>query len=420
MLSVEERFMIKDLHRKGVSISEIARRTGHDRKTIRSMVNEPLVPARPPRPPKERKIDAYADYLRQRIDDGVLNAHKLYMEIQALGYTGHERVVRAFVHPFRHSQASQATVRFETEPGQQAQVDWGHFGLIHHRGRQHRLYAFVMTLGWSRTMYLEFTVSADIAVFLRCHVHAWHYFGGVPRQVLHDNLKTAVLDRDAEGHVHFHPRYLDFADYYGFSPRACQPYRAQTKGKVENGVRYVRGNFWPGLSYRDLPDLNRQGRTWLDSVANVRIHGTTHVMPFERLPQENLPSIAGKPDYDTSLVTTRRSSRDCLVSYAGNYYSVPAAYVRQPLLLKHTEHDELVIFDEQGQEIARHVVAIGRHQRILVAAHYAGVLTTSHAPKRPKARQLEPTDPSLAMVVVAPEVEVRPLSVYDQMLEAAS
>src|SRR5947209_8839106 len=181
MLNVESRFMIKNLFDKGVSISEIARLTGHDRKTIRSVVSQPLVPPRTVRQPKPRKIDAYAAYLTRRIEEGVLNARKLYGEIQTQGYAGGVRQVRAFVHPLRQARPPQATVRFETEPGQQVQVDWGHFGLIQHQGRMRHLYAFVMTLGWSRTLYLEFTVSAEMSSFLRCHVHAFHYFGGAPR-----------------------------------------------------------------------------------------------------------------------------------------------------------------------------------------------------------------------------------------------
>ena len=123
---------------------------------------------------------------------------------------------------------------------------------------------------------------------------------------------------------HWHPKYLDFAAYYGFTPRACQPYRAQTKGKVEAGVHYVRINFWPGLSYTGLADLNQQAVSWLDTVANVRIHGTTGQVPFDRLPLEGLLPLLGKPDYDTALVSTRRSSADCFISYGGNFYSVPA------------------------------------------------------------------------------------------------
>ena len=178
MVQVEERFMIQELFRSGVSISEIARRTGGDRKTVRSVINGALMPAAKARPAKVRKIDPFATYLEKRIEQGVRNAEKLYQEIQVRGYTGKVRMVRQFVQPCRTPKQPAATVRFETEPGQQAQVDWDSFGMIDHFGRQRRLYAFVMTLGWSRAMYIEFTVSMDATWWLRCHLHAFHYFGG--------------------------------------------------------------------------------------------------------------------------------------------------------------------------------------------------------------------------------------------------
>jgi hypothetical protein len=325
--------------------------------------------------------------------------------------------VRRFVQPFREARRRQATVRFETPPGQQGQVDWGSFGLIEHQGRQRRLYGFVMTLGWSRTMYVEFTVSADIAWWLRCHQHAFAYFGGVPREMLHDNLKTAVLARSADGVIHWHPRYLDFAHAYGFSPRACQPYRAQTKGKVESGVRYVQGNFWCGLHFVDLADLNQQAQHWLDKVANVRVHGTIQAVPFERLPLEGLLPLTGKLAYDTSVVSYRQSTKDCLVSYQGNYYSVPAAYAQQQLLLKETEQGELLIFTLDGQALAQHRLAVTHQQRIIVASHYAGI-TFGAAPPSPAQARQQPLLPPPPLALDAPIVEIRPLQVYEQWLEA--
>jgi hypothetical protein len=307
-------------------------------------------------------------------------------------------------------------VRFETLPGEQAQVDWGHFGFIEHHGRRRKLYGFVMTLGWSRASYLEFTISADAAWWLRCHVHAFRYFGGAPRVVLHDNLKTAVLDRDADGTIRWNRRYLDFADYYGFAPRACRPYRAQTKGKVESGIRYVRGNFWPGLRFVDLADLNRQALDWLDFTANVRIHGTTGEVPFERLPLEHLQSLVGKPDYNTSLMVFRRATKDCFVSYDGNYYSVPSEYARKTLKLKETEEGQLIVLNPQDHEIARHRVRNGHNQRIAVAAHYENIGSGSRPARRPMAIQVLSPE-GLASQPAAPEVEARPLCWYDQVLE---
>jgi len=415
MVRVEERFMIQELFRNGVSISEIARRTGRDRKTVRSVINGPFMPAVKARPPRVRKIDPFVAYLEKRIEQGVLNAEKLYQEIRARGYSGKVRMVRQFVQPRRTPKQPTATVRFETEPGQQAQVDWGSFGTIDHFGRQRRLYAFVMTLGWSRAMYIEFTVAMDETWWLRCHLHAFHYFGGVPHEVLHDNLKTAVLERTADGIVHWHPRYLDFARYYGFSPRACQPYRAQTKGKVESGVKYVRGNFWPGLFFDDLADLNRQGWGWLDNVANVRVHGTTGQVPFVRLAQEALQPLAGKPDYDTSLVCYSRSTKDCLVSYEGNCYSVPASHARQRLLLKETEQGELGIYTPNGAELARHALITGHGQQSVIAGHYPFLRVNLPVKQRPGAIQA-----GTRLMPDAPPVEKRALRQYEAWAEVTA
>lgn len=419
MVSVEERFMIKELHRQGVSISEIARRTGHDRKTIRAIINGPVVPAVNKRRAKARKLDPFIPYLEKRIAQGVLNAEKLYQELLPMGYKGKARTVRAFVQPYRQPAAMPATVRFETEPGEQAQVDWGHFGHIEHHGRRRPLYAFVLTLGWSRAMYLAFTVSADAAWFLRCHLHAFHYLGGIPREVLHDNLKTAVLDRGRDGRIHWNPRYLDFAHYYGFTPRACWPRRPQTKGKVESGIKYVRGNFWPGLQVTGLDELNGQALGWLNNIANVRIHGTTNEIPFARLPHEGLASLVGKADYDTSVHSYRRSSPDCLVSYQGNFYSVPAAYVRQRLLVKETESEELLIYTADGQEIAHHRLSHGHRQRIVVPAHYHGIFPDPRRALAPAEKKTIAPRPEVNLID-APPVEMRPLHYYEQVLEVTA
>jgi len=418
MLKVEERVMIKDQYRRGVTISDIARETGHDRKTIRAIVKGPTIPPRK-RKGRAKKLDPFVPYLEKRIEEGVLNCNKLLEEIQKRGYQGGKSLLKTFVQPYRQARRPEATVRFETEPGEQAQVDWAHFGYIEHRGRRRKLYAFVMTLGWSRASYLEFTVSIDAAWWLRCHLHAFHYFGGMPRVILHDNLKTSVLGREADGRIVWNVRYLDFADYYGFTPRACRPYRAQTKGKVESGVRYVRGNFWPGLRFIDLLDLNRQAWDWLDNTANLRVHGTTGEVPFDRLPLEGLLPLDGKPDYDTCLIGFRRSSKDCFVSYDGNYYSVPADYARKTLQVKETEDSQLIVSDAQDGEIARHRLAEGRNLRVAVSTHYAPLRCGSRPVRRRGAIQV-PAPPSEPFLPAAPEVETRPLAWYDQILEVAS
>jgi len=419
MLALEERFMIREMYRKGVSISEIARQTGRDRKTIRQVVNAPdLLPPRHPRQVKTCKIDPYVPYLEQRMAEGVLNARKLYGEILTQGYPGKESKVREFVHERRPEKEPLGSVRFETAPGEQGQVDWGSFGFIMHHGRSYRLYAFVMTLGWSRACYVHFTISSDTTWFIRCHLHAFTYLGGVPKRLLYDNLKSVVLGRDAEDVVHWNPRFLDFADLAGFAPQACKPYRPQTKGKVENGVKYVRGNFWPGLHFRDLDDLNAQALTWLNTTANPRVHGTTGEVPFTRLRSEGLQPADKALGYDTSVRTTRRSSKDCFISYYGNLYSVPAAYARKTLQIKITEAEELVICSEVGQELARHRILLGQQERSVQTEHYQGlgipVLRVEQASAVQEIRLADRT-----MFWDAPVVEVRPLAVYDQLLGEA-
>jgi transposase len=349
--------------------------------------------------------------------EGVYNTRKLLRELQARGYSGGLTQVILYVQPYRPQRDEQAVVRFETEPGEQAQVDWGYFGTIEHEGRQRKLYAFVMTLCWSRAMYVEFTVNGNTDWFIRCHQHAFEYLGGVPQEVLHDNLKSAVTARDGQGRVIWNERYLDFATYSGFTPRPCRPYRAQTKGKVERGIRYVRQNFWCGLHFLDLADLNRQAQEWLNVVANPRVHGTTGEIPFERLSLEPLQPLPAQR-FDTSIKTQRYASRDCLVSYEGSFYSVPAIWAQHMLLVKETEDRQILIFNAFGEKIAEHRKLLGRHKRSVVDAHYAGLPVLA---RRHQVRSQGFQFPSMASRLdwdpSAPQVETRPLSIYGLLSE---
>ena len=220
MLQAEERFMLKELYRRGVSICEIARRTGRDRKTVRAALTRTVLAPRRAPPPRPSKLDPYAAYLEGRVAEGVRNAQMLFREIRAQGCPGEKTLGRSFVQPLRPARPPAATVRFETAPGEQAQVDWAHFGMLEHRGRLRKRYAFLYTLSWSRALYLEFTVSTQRAAFLRCHVHAFRALGGVPRRLLFDNLKTAVVDRDPVG---YRPRSCHVAPPASNPPRPAAP-----------------------------------------------------------------------------------------------------------------------------------------------------------------------------------------------------
>jgi transposase len=394
---------MKGQYRKGVSISEIARQTGRDRKTIRKAVtgaSQPSGKKRQRRARAVRKIDRFERYLKQRMNEGVYNTRKLYRELRERGYTGGLTQVIVYVQPYRPRHTESVVMRFETEPGQQAQVDWGYFGTMEHEGRQRKLYVFVMTLCWSRAMYVEFTVNSTTDGFIRGHQHAFEYFGGVPHEVLHDNLKSAVISRDGAGRIVWNERYLDFATYSGFAPHPCRPYRAQTKGKVERGIGYVRQNFWCGLHFVDLADLNTQALGWMNEIANPRVHGTTGEIPFERLTKEALQPLA-RQRFDTSIKTERYASRDCLVSYDGNFYSVPAAWANQMLLVKETEDRQLIILNAFGE----------------VVAHYAGLPVVAAKARPAQAIQTPASTPDDLLAWPTLQVETRPLSIYGQLSE---
>ena len=224
----------------------------------------------------------------------------LLRELRSRGYDGSYTILADYVRPRRRQRQLQATVRFETAPGEQAQVDWGSLAYIGADGRKHRIWVFVMVLSWSRACYVELVRRADTAAFIQCHVNAFEYLGGVPRRCLYDNAKVVTLGRDEENRPVWNLRMLDFARRVGFEMRLCRPYRAQTKGKVESGVKYVRRNMWPSICFTDDADLNRQGLEWCDTVANRRVHGTTHRVPQEMLAEEQ-PHLGKLPDRADSV-----------------------------------------------------------------------------------------------------------------------
>ncbi|MEX1336759.1 IS21 family transposase [Hydrogenibacillus schlegelii] len=182
----------------------------------------------------------------------------------------------------------------------EAQVDWGSCAYTLPDGTVRRKRVFAMVLSWSRALYVEFVDRADTATFIRCHLNAFRYFGGVPETCLYDRTKLVVLGLDEKGEPKWNERFLDFALQLGFGIRLCQGYRPQTKGRVESGIKDVKGNFWPAVRFTDLNDLNRQALAWCDTVANVHIHGTTHERPVDRLAIERgalrpLPSPKSPP-----------------------------------------------------------------------------------------------------------------------------
>jgi len=413
---------VKALHSEGRSKSAIARELGIDRKTVRRALAAERTPAFRPAA-RSSKLDSFKDYIRMRLADGMTNAVKLLRELKAQGYTGSISILRDCCAPLRAEQQRQASLRFETVPGEQAQVDWGHAWCLDALGKARRCYCFTMLLGYSRCLYAEFARGMDLLTLLRCHIHAFDYFGGLTRTVLYDNMKQVVLYRDAHtDQLHFHPRFLDFASCYGFQPRACRPYRPQTKGKVENSIKYIRGSFLLGEPLLPLASLSDRLRGWLDTVANVRVHATTREVPLERLGREHLLSLPAVP-YDTSLSASRLVTSDCLISYQGNRYSVPARYVRRPVMVRDSGDGQLRVY--QGSElIAAHRLSAEKGRMVINPDHTKDItrskpeLMLSDGRAWPQLPTLV-AEPSVMISALATEVARRPLAVYESLAEEA-
>jgi transposase len=294
LIRLEEWVDIVSRRAAGQSIKGIARELGVSRNTVRATLRREG-PPRYERHQAPSKLDAHRDYLIDRLADfPELSAKQLLAEIRARGYEGGISILKDFTRPHRVPRRG-PVVRFETPPGQQAQCDFGELGIHAVRGKRTRVYLFVMVLGFSRYMYVEAVADARSESFLACHARAFAYFGGMPREVLYDNAKVVALEHSRTV-VTFNEALLDFAGRFAFRPRLCRPARPQTKGKVERMIGYVKDAGLVGRTFLDLPDMNAQLLTWLESEANVREHATTGERPVDRLALEGLtPYAAAKP-----------------------------------------------------------------------------------------------------------------------------
>ncbi len=265
-----------------------------------------------------------------------------------------------------------ATVRFETMPGLQGQVDWGFFEnyKVLENGKYKKLYCFLMILGYSRMRYIEFVTDMSTSTLIRCHVNAFRYFNGYPEEILYDNMKQVVVKRllkqvDSE----MNKQFEDFAGFYGYKPILCRPYRGQTKGKVERTVAYVRDNFMIGIRYTTLDDLNVQAYAWCQKV-NAKVHGTTNMRPIDRLQEESLLPL--KREYIIDKINLRRVEKDCLISYAGNKYSVPAEYVGKDVAVIVLENMLAAYFE--GKQISIHKLSYRKNTLNVNKEHYKSML----------------------------------------------
>jgi transposase len=353
---------IKHLHaHDGLSASQIAQAVSLDRRTVAYWLTQEHFRPRQPRP-HASKLDPFKPDIVRLLERHPYSAAQVFQRLREHGFAGSYELVKAYVHTVRpRRQAAFLTLAFA--PGECAQVDWGSFGSVP-VGQTHRqLRFFVMVLCYSRMMYVEFTVSQTMEHFLACHQHAFDFFGGIPHKVMVDNLKSAVLKRAVGDAPVLNPKYLDFATHHGFTITPCNVGKGNEKGRVENGVGYVKKNFLAGLEIPDFSALNPAARHWLDTVANVRLHGETREQPTALWHTER-PSLRPVPlhPFDIATVSQVRASRQFRITVETNRYSVPAQYAGHALTLK-TYPDRLCLY-RGDQLIARHVRSYERHKDI--------------------------------------------------------
>jgi len=325
MLKKEDFAVIKALRQRGVYLEDIAADLGVHPKTVSRALKRGAAPERR-QPKRGSKLDPYKPRVDYLLSEGVWNAVVIWREIQAEGYSGGLTILREYVQPKRALRPSKATVRFETAPGEQLQSDWGEI-VTQLAGQATRVHFSVNQLGYSRRFHFWCTDSQDAEHTYEGLIRSFEYFGGVTQEVLVDNQKSAVLEpRRRDQPARFNERFLDLAAHYGFTPRACRPYRARTKGKDERMVGYLKQHFFVRhRAFESWAHLNQRAEIWLAEEADQRVHGTVKEVVAERFAREQ-PTLGPLPAqrYDTSYLELREVAWDAYVEVRGNRYSVPA------------------------------------------------------------------------------------------------
>ena len=408
------------LHRKGLKQRAIARKLGISRNTVKKYIENPDLVFEPPAP-RHRKslLDPFSDNIRSWVDeDSEYTATWIYDRLTNMGFIGSYEIVKRKVHRIKERYYKVAYMRFETEPGYQAQVDFGEFQVAKPDGSIDKLYLFSMILGYSRRMYAELIERCDLPAFLDCHLHAFDYFGGVPEQVLYDRMRNVYIGKIA-GKRKFNDTLMGFALHYGFKPEVAPAYAAWVKGKVERPYSFIREGFWRGYGFICLQTANRDLWAWI-SKKDERIHGTTHEKVTDRFCREK-PHLSLLPPraFDTSYRIYRKVYKDCTVRFEGNSYVVPHTLVGKQIILRVKDKTMRVFYDDRL--VVTYDIPDGKGHLIQDKRFYEA-LKKDHEMNRRKYRggrrmkgrakyTISPSKPQYVM-----DVEVRPIFVYDQLV----
>lgn len=383
MISPEIRAEIRRLVlREHWKLETVARRFGVHHSTVRrALEDEPTAESTG----RARVLDPFKPYLVQRLTEApTLTGVRLLAELRERGYQHGIAEVRRYVAKVRGPRPRKVYLRVELEPGEQAQVDWGSFGHLRIGGSQRPLSAFAMVLSYSRALFIDFSLDQRMETFLAMHRRALEYFGGVPKRVLYDNLKSVVLHHVGST-VQFNPRFLGFAGHYLFEPTAAPVRYPEAKGRVESAIKYIRHSFFYGRSFSNIDDLRAQARAWLDETANARVHATTRERPCERLLIER-PRLHRLPEhpFDTDFIVPAVVSKEARVRLDSNSYSVPPEHAGKTVHLRTDESTVRVLLD--GGEVASHPRCWERHKAIEQPAHLETLLERKAAARPAKRR----------------------------------
>lgn len=366
----------KDQH--GLKCSQIARELNLDYRTVEKWLDQKQYQQRKSSR-RASKLDAFKVQIVRMLEAHPYTAAQIFQRLTEDDFDGGYTIVKEYVRKVRPPKIK-AFLKLSFAPGECAQVDWGSYGSVAVGETRRRLSFFVMVLCYSRMMYVEFTVSQTMEHFLGCHQNAFEWFGAVPGKVMVDNLKSAVLKRIVGKDPVFNPKYLDFANHHGFTIVPCAVGKGNEKGRVESGVGYAKKNFLSGLDIPDFNTLNPAVIHWLNTVANVRVHGETGKRPVDRFKRERQSMIKLPLHlYDIATIEQVRASSQFRVAVDGNRYSVPAEYAGARLTLK-TYPDRLCIYHRQ-KLIARHVRSYDRRKDFELPDHPKALLA-----QRKKAR----------------------------------
>jgi transposase len=366
MLNQRQIFDIHSLRNDGLSVRNIASTLSLSRETVIKYLRDPA----PKRPIIQRgsKLDRFRAEIQRLLEkDPQVSAQVIFQNIRSFGFDGGYTIVKEFVRDLRTARRKEAFIRFESPPGVMCQIDWGHFGSIVYGNTTRKIYCMAVIECHSRLLYLEFTHSQRQEALHRSLLNSFRFFGGTPRELLHDNMKSAVIEREGPL-IRFNEAFLAFLRPFKTVPLVCNVRKPHEKGKIEKGgIHYIRHNFWPLRSFQDLDDLQNQANQWRDEVANLRIHRTTGELPCDRFRPELMTPL---PELlpDCRDVAVAKAHTDFSVLFDGNWYTVPPWTIGKKVLVKADHHTLTIYYKEKP--VATHRRSWHRKQRIELPQHH--------------------------------------------------